>query len=392
MDSEVSVVDELVELARVTPKDNVVYEFNVLNGTFANENTHTRILADLLRVPSVCESFIDYLRKHLGVESLEGFDRDDYSVETFTAYIDAQISFADKTIIIENKVKGAADQDAQIDRYVDEVVKQGTKGENIIVVYLTKDKEKTVSPWSFAASKQALGYVDEDHPGRFVRLNYADHICEWLEKDLSWSVEDIREQPYLLSGVQQYLAYINGPELLDRHMGSALLTDENRTLREKVDALLRGIGMPAAVDVRTALACRRLRSPADRTIQRVEGVTRDVVREMARETEGDQARWGLWNEVEDVNHGYWYRDGYAIQLSEYFAGEDAVRAIEFFPQRGQDVTSSLISLLEKEFDRFPYFTFGWNGRIVYKFPVTSKDSASELIAFLRNAVASSSKV
>ena len=141
MDSEVSVVDELVELARVTPKDNVVYEFNVLNGTFANENTHTRILADLLRVPSVCESFIDYLRKHLGVESLEGFDRDDYSVETFTAYIDAQISFADKTIIIENKVKGAADQDAQIDRYVDEVVKQGTKAE---MIYVIVEVEKSI--------------------------------------------------------------------------------------------------------------------------------------------------------------------------------------------------------------------------------------------------------
>jgi len=99
------------------PADMAVH-FNVLDEMHANENAHTRILARLLKQPTICESFVKYIaekRSDLAPKMLP-VAKDNFSVSCLSEYVDARIEYGDKVIIIENKVKDAIDQDEQIDR------------------------------------------------------------------------------------------------------------------------------------------------------------------------------------------------------------------------------------------------------------------------------------
>ena len=109
------------KFAAFEPKE-MAMPFNVLDEMHANENAHTRILARLLQEPEVCKSFIEYVaakRSDLASALLPySYSKETFSVSCQTGYVDIRITYGDKLVIIENKVKDAVDQDAQIDRYV----------------------------------------------------------------------------------------------------------------------------------------------------------------------------------------------------------------------------------------------------------------------------------
>ena len=344
-----------------------------------NENAHTRILARLLQEPAVCRSFIQYVgsqRPDLSNRLIDGLG-EAFSVSCCLEYIDARIEYADKVIIIENKVKDAVDQDCQIDRYVrNELDKHKHRRENVFVIYLTRNGNKKVADYSFAESKKILEFESEANPGRFISLNYKEHIVDWLERHLTFSIEELQNQPYLRSGIQQYLHYIKGPELLDERPADNPYAKFLNALKDEI----RDAGLNVAIDAMSILHKKSIENPhlaATRLIEMMRNVIRtEVGRGKVNIRYWDKIECKEWGEV---NHGYWWRpSGFALQLNENFEGEHVVRAIEFFPRRGVEFNGKQRDDLAVLIHEHPYFTYTWNCRTVYKFPVETVNEAKLL--------------
>jgi len=113
---------------------------------------------------------------------------------------------------------------------------------------------------------------------------------------------------------------------------------------------------------------------------------RAVVRRKFEEMENPGVEF--WNQLDCsgwgvVDHGYrWQSSGFALQLCENFMIEHAVRALELFPKRGVEFGDALRKSLAALLPTHPYFTYQWNGRTVYKFPVSEKKEAKSLAAEL----------
>lgn len=193
--------------------------FNVLDEVHLNENTHTRILVKLLQHPKICRSFLSCLGERFPQSGLReqvmASGGAEPKTRCFSEYVDARIRLnKDVSVLIENKVMDAVDQDAQVDRYVEaEENKNGGKGLTF-VVYLTKDGARKVSNASFARTRELLGYKSVSEYGRFLAANYRDHIVPWLRNwVLPWAKENGKTM--LEAGVAQYVDYLEGPTLLD---------------------------------------------------------------------------------------------------------------------------------------------------------------------------------
>ncbi len=228
------------------------FSFNVLDNVHLNENAHTRILVKLLQHPKICRSFLCALGESFpdsGLQRLlDDAGEEDPKISCFSEYVDARIRLKDISVLIENKVKDAVDQDAQIDRYVEaEENKKGGKGLTF-VVYLTKDGKKKVSDASFARTRELLGYKSEAESGRFLAVNYRDHILPWLrDRVLAWENENTLT---LAAGVVQYIDYIEGPTLLDCRAKK----DATFEKREALKGLLNGLPFGDCVHLASRLS------------------------------------------------------------------------------------------------------------------------------------------
>ena len=114
-------------------------DFDLLRAAMGsvNEKGHAKVLAELLKLDFVCESFFRVLDRYYPGRGLEkiiagGFDA--VRVSCFERWMDLYITIGDYKIILENKVNGACDQDRQIDRYVSEVRKYGIGNDKIFVL------------------------------------------------------------------------------------------------------------------------------------------------------------------------------------------------------------------------------------------------------------------
>ena len=124
-------------------------QFNVIDELHADENSHTRILASLLQVDCVRRSFLHMIRSKLKSpdcilppETIAHTTSDE--VKIFSQYVDAQLVHQDINreesfaIIIENKIKGAIDQDRQLERYVETIINSyQIRMNRIVIIYLS---------------------------------------------------------------------------------------------------------------------------------------------------------------------------------------------------------------------------------------------------------------
>lgn len=229
------------------------YLFNPLEEFHANENAHTRVLVALLKIPFVCRSFLQYLHKKFpsANEWFNGCDAEPTKVSCFSDYVDAAITVGRKTAIIENKINGAEDQDSQIDRYVTAKA-SASRSEDILVFYLTLDGSKEVSACSFDKSKNILKYQGPESPGRFLAINYRDHILDWLQNYLRFSVHSLLDQPILYCGVVQYIDYLKGDRCLS-------IRETNDKCTNDILKNLRKDDLDSAVCVMSEYAIRKAR-------------------------------------------------------------------------------------------------------------------------------------
>ena len=193
---------------------NRVYNANIITELHANENAHSRILRMFLQYDDGKKEY-PILRKFLEIPKVKkifgnkGFKNPVFSneQERIDVLIEEPASFA---IIVENKIKGATDQERQLERYIKSV--NGHDGhdvpyDNIYAIYLTDSGGKEVSDFSFTDdAKECLGYKDENDMGRFVPMNYRYDILPWLEKEVLPNCS--YKEDLLISALKQYIDYL----------------------------------------------------------------------------------------------------------------------------------------------------------------------------------------
>lgn len=206
-------VQKLVEKIKKRKNEACTHQFNLLDELHANENAHTRILVRLLQIPSLLHSFLEYLKDNFNEQAT--FDIPDKlfpsDVSEFSDYIDAKIETKNFCIIIENKINYAVDQDRQIERYVSSVKSQN---KDIFVLYLTLDGTKDPDHNSIGESNVPI-----------IQINYNKHILNWLEHKIAFSVSDSLQQPFLRSGILQYIDHIKGRLGMRKNDYDILLND-----------------------------------------------------------------------------------------------------------------------------------------------------------------------
>lgn len=205
--------DKYNELSYLRP-----YHMNVIDEIRANENAHSRILAQVLRYKDNKGEFI-LLKSFLN--NLCGFQLDvtNPRVEKVDSCgrIDIPIFDDNYAVIIENKVSDKApDQNneagGQIARYI-ETIKNAyqRKLKNIYVVYTPRyTRECEEDCWKIKYKKD--GEVSEinykkDFAQRYCSISYRDKILGWLKDTVLPEVEDMK---FMYSAIIQYIDHLEG--------------------------------------------------------------------------------------------------------------------------------------------------------------------------------------
>ncbi len=187
---------------------------NLIDELHAGENAHSQILRMLLQYKNdgsfpIYSSFLALLSNRCDdISKLKTISPQITNEEERIDVLIKEYSHScPYAIIIENKVCDAIDQHNQIQRYID-IIKDRFPSERIFVVYLTKDGEKRVSDDSLTAKAKKMLGVSESSMGRFIPLDYKNHILPWLENIVLPNLT-IKEK-ILISSVQLYIDYLKG--------------------------------------------------------------------------------------------------------------------------------------------------------------------------------------
>ena len=198
------------EISEIINKSRV-YNANIITELHANENAHSRILRMFLQYDDGKKKY-PILGKFLDIPKVKQvFGNKEFKSPVFTnereridVLIEEHSSFA---IIIENKIKGAADQERQLERYIESVESHDISSDNIYAIYLTDNGEKIVDECSLTEkAKKKLNYNGSEDMGRFIPLNYRYDILPWLEKEVLPNC--IEKEELLISALKQYIDYL----------------------------------------------------------------------------------------------------------------------------------------------------------------------------------------
>ena len=217
-------------------------DFDLLRAAMGrvNENGHAKVLAELLKLDFVCESFFRFLDRCYpgrGLEQIIDAKFDDVRVSCFERWMDLYITVGDFKIILENKVNGACDQDRQIDRYVSEAKKHGVGANKIFVLYLTASGGYP-SEVSLKESREILD-CDKADGGRLFAISYSREILSWLNEIIGRGIENnlpAEKRDVFRAGLVQYRHHIEGPAVL----GLREEYDGYESLRQAANALSNG--------------------------------------------------------------------------------------------------------------------------------------------------------
>lgn len=256
---------------------NRLYNANIITELHANENAHSRILRMLLQYDNGKKEY-PILRKFLEIPNLKKvFGNTDFKSPIFRneqeridVLIEEPPSFA---IIIENKIKGAPDQERQLERYIKSVVNgHRVPDDNIYAIYLTDSGGKEVSDLSFTDdAKKCLGYKDENDMGRFVPMNYRYDILPWLEKEVLPNCS--YKEDLLLSALKQYIDYL-------KSMFGITENEEQKILI--MEKLKKDLGIKGC-DVEAVGVCFTAIEQLENLKNRIDGISVEIIKKLAEE-------------------------------------------------------------------------------------------------------------
>ena len=182
------------------------YHLNVIDELYINENGHSRILAKLLQYKSenqqydMLESIIDFISRETRMESFGSIKVNQPDITQEKERIDLWVRDKDYAIIFENKIYNAADQDAQLCRYIEKTIKKGYREGQIYVVYLSQNGEEP--------AEQSWGSYKDAFQHHYINLSFRDHILRWLKEQV---LPNLRiKESVLRSAIEQYIDYLDG--------------------------------------------------------------------------------------------------------------------------------------------------------------------------------------
>lgn len=193
-------------------KKNLPYNINVIDELHANENAHSRILRKLLQYQDsfyryrILESLLHYISLLEGKEKFAKIDIQKPDITSEKERIDLWIrdNSTKYAIILENKIKGAIDQDAQLARYIQSTRQSGFKDDNIYVIYLPSDEHEPADySWKYNNKDYKEFFKD-----RYVNLSFKSHILPWLKEEILPNC--IIKEELLISAIKQYIDHLEG--------------------------------------------------------------------------------------------------------------------------------------------------------------------------------------
>lgn len=239
------IIDEFSEFVN-EKRQSIPYNFNILDEQCGHivENSHTNILMKLLGYKNhhgyeFLSKFFDYIGWDLKVDSTKGVKIVTEKSITGGGRIDGYILQEGKfVIIIENKINGAPNQDDQIKKYVEDVLKE--RREEIWVVFLTKDGQNNPDNNSLECMKEygiINSYSLENNDfyiegPRYAALNYNEHILPWLKNVIQPCV--MQKEVVLNTGLIQYIDFLEG-FLGIRKSDAELMEEYKNKLKELLD-------------------------------------------------------------------------------------------------------------------------------------------------------------
>ena len=157
-------------------KKNLPYNINVIDELHANENAHSRILRKLLQYQDsfnryrILESLIHYISLLEGKTEFANIKIQAPTITQETERIDLWVrdTKTKYSIIFENKIKGAIDQDNQLARYILKTINQKFDEKNIFIVYLSADEKK---PADYSWKYEGQNY-ESKFKNRYVNLSF----------------------------------------------------------------------------------------------------------------------------------------------------------------------------------------------------------------------------
>lgn len=193
-------------------KKELPYNINVIDELHANENAHSRILCKLLQYKDssdkyrILESLLSYISLLEGKEKFSEVFIKSPLITQEKERIDLWVRDMESryAIILENKIKGAVDQDAQLARYIDNTIKQGFLEEKIFVIYLPSDGHEP-APYSWV--HEGKDYK-KNFQYRYVNLSYKEHVLPWLKEIVLPNC--IIKEELLISAIKQYVDHLEG--------------------------------------------------------------------------------------------------------------------------------------------------------------------------------------
>ncbi len=206
------------------------YHLNVIDELHINENAHSRILHKILAYRDsageypLLQSLVNQLAEKC--PSFKNIHIEDPIITQEKERIDLWVRDKTYTLIFENKVYNAQDQDAQLSRYIDKSIRSyhnGHKQEDIYVVYMP---QRAGEP-----SDQSWGeYKDSSiHKMRYVNFSFFDGVLPWLREKIissSYIGYDTRDQIFH-TAIKQYIDYLEGLFLLRQNQEPMNKTLEN---------------------------------------------------------------------------------------------------------------------------------------------------------------------
>jgi hypothetical protein len=193
-------------------KKNLPYNINVIDELHANENAHSRILRKLLQYQDsfyryrILESLLHYISLLEGKEKFAKIEIQKPDITSEKERIDLWIrdNSTKYAIILENKIKGAIDQDAQLARYIQSTRQSGFKDDNIYVIYLPSDEHEPADySWKYNNKNYKEFFKD-----RYVNLSFKSHILPWLKEEILPNC--IIKEELLISAIKQYIDHLEG--------------------------------------------------------------------------------------------------------------------------------------------------------------------------------------
>lgn len=255
---------------------NRVYNANIITELHANENAHSRILRMFLQYDDGKKEY-PILGKFLDIPKVKQvFGNKEFKSPVFTnereridVLIEEPRSFA---VIVENKIKGATDQERQLERYIESVNGHDVPDDNIYAIYLTDIGDKEVSDVSFTDdAKKRLGYKDENDMGRFVPMNYRYDILPWLEKEVLPNC--IEKEELLISALKQYIDYL-------KCMFGIIENEEQKILI--MEKLKKELGIKDC-DVEAVGVCFTAIEQLENLKNRIDGISVEIIKKLAEE-------------------------------------------------------------------------------------------------------------